>query len=234
MRKVLFLALLGFLGCDKLARNADTAPGAKPAGAERTAEKKDVKKPAEDPEYTKSYEAAKAHAVSEFPALGVAGSPFNVTFVTRANKWKETNAQELRSADWPYTLALKVNAEQLKAKADLYKPGAVLTVNDLQALKPPPAGACVSGHITQASGGPTAVLILDNSLKCEISDPAANTGSGEVSWVREGNLLVLKSKPVNSLQSNVIKSFAIGQRITCEGVFAPAGSTKKLIGVIKH
>lgn len=234
MRKVLFLALLGFLGCDKFGRNAETAQKGSPAGAERMAEKKDQKKTAADLEYTKSYEAAQARAVSEFPTLGVSGSPFNIAFLTRANRLKETKSQELSSPDWPYKLALKVNDELVKAKADLYKPGAVLTVSDLQALKPSPAGACVSGYITQASGGKTAVLILDNSLRCEISDPAAKIGSAEVAWVREGNLLVLKSKPVNSQQSIVIKSFAVGQKITCEGVFSPPGSTSKLIGVIKH
>ena len=214
MRKVLLVLLMGLLGCDKMRRKADPSPAVDIAMREKTSEKKVQEKRAEDPEYVKNYELAKARALSEFPALGVAGSPLNVAFVTRANRMKETNAPEIGSPEWPYKLALKVNEEQLKARSDLTKPGAVLTVADLQNLRPPPAGASVSGHITQAFGGKTAEITLDNALRCEISDPAANSGSTEVTWVREGNLIVLKSRLGSALNYNVIKSFAIGQRIT--------------------
>lgn len=233
MRKILFSALLIFSGCDKLSPKPNLGPGAKPADAAEAAAKKAQEKLAADPEYAKGYESAKARAVSEFPALGVAGSPFNVAFVTQANRMKDTHAQELSAPDWPYKLALRVNTEQTKARADLYKPGTVLSVADLSTLKPIPAGACVSGHITQAYGGRMADITLDNALRCEISDPAASSGSSEVIWVREGNLLVLKARFGNTPQFNVIKSYAIGQRISCEGVFTPPGTTKKLVGVMK-
>jgi hypothetical protein len=229
MRQLVFLALLALAGCDKFARKPETPPAAGVPATENTAPNKGL----ESPEFARNYELAKARAVRDFPALGVAGSPMNLEFVARAKRMQEAKASELSSPEWPYQLALKVNAEQVKAREAMLRPGTVLSITDLQSMRPPPAGACVTGHITQAYGGKTADITLDNALKCEISDPVHGVGASELEWVRQENLLVLRTKSSGASQGRVLRSFAIGQRITVEGSFAPAGTTKKLIGVIK-
>jgi len=56
-------------------------------------------------------ETAKQAALKLFPALGVAGSPFNQKFVAKVQDAREKRAELFQDANWPMTLAREVATE---------------------------------------------------------------------------------------------------------------------------
>lgn len=73
-----------------------------PKGSNKSAASK------EKSSFTAKYEASQARAVSEFPELGVAGSPFNAEFLARVKALKAEDIKYFNNPEWPYDLAKRV------------------------------------------------------------------------------------------------------------------------------
>jgi hypothetical protein len=94
----------------------------------------------------------KAKAVAEFPELGIAGSKFNKAFLAQVKSLKERNGAEMAVPNWPYIVALQVNAQIEREKL----------MAELSAKKSENARA--TSESSRATGlGQTSVRAADNS-----------------------------------------------------------------------
>ncbi len=100
-------AVLNFLS--SLGLSGDTAEKEKQKEKEMAAAKVS--------QFNQELEQWKARAKIEFPDLGLPGSEFNRSFLEKYGHWKNIEATELKLPNWPYLLALQVNAAIESQKA---------------------------------------------------------------------------------------------------------------------
>jgi hypothetical protein len=218
-------ALLFLNGCEKV-------PVA--GGAEKVAAP-----PAPSADFAREYEGWKTRAVQEFPDLGKAGTPMNTRFVAQAKQLSEQNAGEMKYPNWPYLLAVKINAELAaspKTGPVVGGLGRVYTIPDLKALSTLPGAAVVMGRVTKFDeiGMPPGVLlvVLDDTLKCEVTMYEIGPGDS-LGWQRSGSSISLV-RQAGKGGSAPSASLSMGQVLRVEGVFVQKRGTPVLVGTAKY
>lgn len=240
LRILLPLPLLFATGCEK----ASVPPGGAETGmaptapADSGAGREYAGKPAAAGDFAKEYEGWKTRAVQEFPDLGKAGTPLNTRFVARAKQLSEQNADELKYPNWPYLLAVKLNAELVSSPrgAPSSEIGKIYTVQELRALGTLPGAAVVVGRVTKFDdiGMPPGVLlvVLDDVLRCELTvfEGAINEG---LSWQRSGSMISLV-RPTGRGAGPALAALSMGQAIRVEGAFSQRRGAPVLVGTMRR
>jgi hypothetical protein len=202
--------------------------------------------------FAREYEDWKARAVKEFPDLGKAGTPFNTRFLEAAKELADGKGEELKYPNWPYLLAVKVNASlvvapkpgpQPAAKPPVSAPGPGIpevgrfyTIPELKALGTLPGAAAVIGRVTKFDeiGLPPGVLlvVLDDTLRCELTI-VENTAAENLSWQRSGSSISLVRQYVRGASVQLV-SLSMGQVLRVEGVFAQRRGVPVLVGTARR
>jgi hypothetical protein len=228
----LVLALLSTSGCEK-----NPFSGVEERGGST---------PSASAAFAKEYEEWKTRAVNEFPELGKAGTPMNSRFVARAKQLSEQKADELKYPNWPYLLAVKIEAElsaSSRGEASKGKSGVVLegigkvyTVQDLKGINALSGAALVVGRVTKFDeiGLPPGVLmmVLDDALKCEVTMCDVIPGES-LSWQRSGSSISL-IRQLGRGGSATVSSVSMGQVLRVEGVFTQRRGAPVLVGSAKY
>lgn len=222
----------------------------KPQGV--SAEQKSPPSVAASESFAREYEDWKARAVREFPELGKAGTPFNARFLEAAKELADGKAEELKYPNWPYLLAVKVNASlavapkpgpQSAAKPPVSAPGPGVpevgrfyTIPELKALGTLPGAAAVIGRVTKFDeiGLPPGVLlvVLDDTLRCELTI-VENTAAENLSWQRSGSSISLVRQYAKGASVPLV-SLSMGQVLRVEGVFAQRRGVPVLVGTARR
>lgn len=106
LRFTLFLTLLGTNACQRNETASDAGPTATAGNTGNSAGQSQASAKTQS-----DLEQSKKNAVSRFPDLGIADSEMNKAFLARVNHLKAMNSKELNNPNWPYLVAVDVNAE---------------------------------------------------------------------------------------------------------------------------
>jgi hypothetical protein len=229
LRRCYPFVLLFLSSCEKSTVSVDAQKGASPE-ASRSPNAADA---AAGSTFAKECEGWKARAVQEFPDLGKAGTAMNSRFVERAKQLSGQKSEELKYPNWPYLLAVKINAELAmasKGKVNAGTPGItagvdgvgrVYSVQELKALSVLPGAAVVMGRVTKfdETGLPLGVLmvVLDDALKCELTLFEVVPGDN-LAWQRSGSSISLVRQTGRGGSAPTI-SISTGQALRVEGAF---------------
>jgi hypothetical protein len=187
-------------------------------------------------------EQSKKNAVLRFPDLGVAGSEMNKAFLARVNHLKAMSSAELNNPNWPYLVAVDVNAEldqakrrkQIAEEEKKLKDRAqkivvpVLTASEVLEQKTLPLGDIqLVGIVTKIepslsnklSGG----IIIDGKIKGVFEYSLINS-SRNCEVVKRGDTLLANVKdPVSGIVKIESPLYYVGQRVQLRGRFQKKG-----------
>lgn len=172
--------------------------------------------------YTAKYEASQHRAVSDFPELGAAGSPFNSEFLARVKALKSEDIKYFNNPDWPYDLAKRVDEIMRTRRIDSS------TVSTLLISQRPSlyvdqwvstAGAVQSAlHVSLTS---PLILEMEGGVRVEIMPSQFFRRRGFLGEIKEGGckldnagggvvFLAKKAGPENALEGSWTSVGALG------------------------
>jgi hypothetical protein len=243
LRFFLSLTLLGTNACQRNEIASDADPDSK-AGTTASAGNtgNNALRFQVSPKTQSDLEQSKKNAVLRFPDLGIADSEMNKAFLARVNHLKAMNSTELNNPNWPYLVAVNVNAEldQAKRREQIVEEDRkrndriqkiavpVLTASEVMEQKTLPLSDIqLVGIVTRVepslsnklSGG----IIIDGKIKGVFEYSLINS-SRNCEVVRRGDTLLANVKDaVSGIVKIELPLYYVGQRVQLKGRFQRKG-----------
>ena len=243
LRFTLFLALVGTNACQRNETASDAGPDSK-AGTTATAGNNANQFQA-GAKTQSDLEQSKKNAVARFPDLGIADSEMNKAFLARVNHLKAINSTELNNPNWPYLVAVDVNAEldQEKRRKQIAEEDRkrndriqktvipILSTSDVLEQKTlPSTDIMLLGIVTKVESNLSNKLhgsiVLDGKIKCEFEYSLVNNAAinGTEITKRGDTLFRISKGSTTGIAAGEFSLYHVGQRVQITGRFQKKGA----------
>ena len=246
LRFILFVTLLGTNACQRNETASDAGPDSKAGTTATAGNTGNTANQSQASAKTQSdLEQSKKNAVSRFPDLGIADSEMNKAFLARVNHLKAINSTELNNPNWPYLVAVDVNAEldQEKRRKQIAEEDRkrneriqktilpILSTSDVLEQKTlPSTDVMLLGIVTKVESNLSnkryGSIVLDGKIKCEFEYSLANNAAiNGIEITKRGDTLFRISKGLTTgIAAVEFSLYPVGQRVQITGRFQKKGA----------
>jgi hypothetical protein len=243
LRFTLFLTLLGTNACQRNETASDSGPDSKAGTTATTGNNANQFQAGAKTQ--SDLEQSKKNAVSRFPDLGIADSEMNKAFLARVNHLKAINSTELNNPNWPYLVAVDVNAEldQEKRRKQIAEEDRkrndriqktvipILSTSDVLEQKTlPSTDIMLLGIVTKVESNLSNKLhgsiVLDGKIKCEFEYSLVNNAAinGTEITKRGDTLFRISKGSTTGIAAGEFSLYHVGQRVQITGRFQKKGA----------